>query len=130
MKAMLRFDFLNFDPVISHVTKYSSQISQLTFVLVLLNYASCSNQSFLTIINDMSQLDDKLNSVMILNQKITPRWTGGGGGMLRTPYSCTGYIAITQKYKLGVSRNILMYTSLCPPAWYQMANFGSLAHAL
>ena len=83
----------------------------------------------------MSQLDDKLNSVMIyiLNRKIKPQgWGRGGGGgeTLRTPYSCTGYIAITQKYKLGISRNILMYISLRPPEWYQMANFGSLAHAL
>ena len=50
--------------------------------------------------------------------------------MLRTPYSCTRYTVITQKYKLGISSNILMYSSLCPPEWYQMANFGSLAHRL
>ena len=83
----------------------------------------------------MSQLDDTFNSVMILNRKMKLLGAeggggGGGGGTLRTPCSCTGYIAITQKYKLGISRNILMYISLCPPEWYQMANFGSLAHRL
>ena len=85
----------------------------------------------MAIINYMSQLNDKLNSVMILNQKTKPSGgEGGGEETLRTQWSCTGYIAITQKYKLGISSNILMYISLCPPEWYQMANFGSLAHRL
>jgi len=66
----------------------------------------------------MSQLDDKLNSVMILNRKIKPG-KGEGQKTLRTPYSCTRYTAITQKYKLGISSNILMYISLCPPEWYK-----------
>ena len=77
----------------------------------------------------MSQLDDKLNSVMILNKKIK-LGKGEGQKTLRTPYSCTRYTAITQKYKLGKSSNILMYISFCPPEWYQMVNFGYLAHRL
>lgn len=77
----------------------------------------------------MSQLDDKLNTVISLKRKIKPG-KGEGQKTLHTPYSCTRYTAITQKYKLGISSNIFMYISLCPPEWYQMANFGSLAHRL
>ena len=64
----------------------------------------------------MSQLDDKLNSVISLKRKIKPG-KGEGQNTLRTPYSCTRYTAITQKYKLGISSNIFMYISLCPPEW-------------
>jgi hypothetical protein len=56
-----------------------------------------------------------------------------GGGVRKIAciiYSCTICFAITQKCKLGILSYIMMGISLCPPEWYQKANFEALAHRL